>query len=153
MAWITFESIDFEEGRTSKTGKKYDCYVMRGTKKGFDGVADAPYEKIFFDNSATNIIEKGVVRPGVSIVQFLQKACNPGDVISLKNVRRGGKWELESIENKTTSRGGGAADYEPLTNEELTMLRNAQMPAMSDPTRPAAPVTPLMAPINYTPAV
>ena len=152
MPWIIFDSIDFEQNRKSKAGKPYDCYVLRGIKKGFDGAADEPYEKIFFENSATSIIEKGVVRPNVSIVQFLQKGCNPGDTISIKNVRRSGRWELESIENKTAAKSGTAADYEPLTNEQLEQLRSMQMPAMSDPTRPAAPATPMMAPINYTPA-
>jgi hypothetical protein len=153
MPWVTFNSIEFEEGRTSKSGKKYDCYVLRGMRKGFPPDVDAPYEKVFFDNSSVTIIEKGVARPGISVVQFLQKGCKPGDMLSLKNVRRGATWELESIENKTTSRGGGAKDYEPLSDEEASAAYAMQMQPMTDPSRPAAPRTPQMAPLNYTPAM
>jgi len=127
--------------------------VMKGIKKGYDNAPDEPYEKVFFDNSATTVIEKGVARPGISIVQFLQKACKPGDTICIKNVRKQGRWELESIENKTTSKGGFAVDYEPLSNEEAALMQSQQMQPVADPTRPAAPVTPRMAPLNYQPAV
>ena len=152
MAWIIYEGLDFETGRTGKSGKKYDCYVMRGIKKGFPPEPDAPYEKVFFENSATTIIEKGVARPNVSIVSFLQKGCKPGDMISINNVRKQGRWEVESIENKTTSKGKTAVDYTPLGDDELATLRDQQMPAEYDPTRPAAPATPQMAPLNYNPA-
>lgn len=152
MAWIVYEGLEYETDRVSKAGKKYDCYVMKGTKKLYpDG--EEPYAKVFFDNSSTTIIEKGVARPNISVVQFLQKGCNPGDLLVIKNVRRGGKWELESIENRTTNRGGGTVnDYEPLSKEELNDMQNKMMGYESDPTRPAAPTTPQMAPINYNPA-
>jgi hypothetical protein len=152
MPWITFESIEHEKDRVSKTGKKYDCYVLHGTKKGYNGAPDEAYEKIFFDNSATCIIEKGVSRPNISVVQFLQKGVNPGDMLVIKNTKRQGRWELDSIENLTTSRGGSASDYAPITPEELNKLQGMQMQTIADPTRPAAPATPMMAPLNYQPA-
>lgn len=153
MPWITFNSIELEKDRVSKTGKKYDCYVMRGTKKGFPPAEDEPYEKIFFDNSTAPILERGVLRPGISIVSFLQHGCKPGDMIKIKNVRRGATWEIESIENMTTSKGGAAKEYTPMTDEEADEAYAQQMPAMTDATRPQAPRTPQMAPLNYQPAV
>lgn len=153
MAWITFEELTYETDRVGKSGKKYDCYLMKGIKKGYDGTPDEPYEKVFFENSATTVIEKGVARPNISIVQFLQKGVNPGDMIAIKNVRKQGKWEIESIENKTASKGGFVVDYEPLSDAEAMQLQSQQMQPEIDPTRPAAPATPRMAPLNYQPAV
>jgi len=146
MAWITFESIEFNPKCVSKKGTTFAGYVMKGVKRGFDGAADEPYSKFFFDNSATTVIEKGIERPNVSIVQFLQKACASGDTLVFKNVRRGGKWELESVENRTLT--NTASDYEPLTDEELLIMRN-KMPVMDVPNDPTRPATPQMGRVNH----
>ena len=153
MPWITFNSIEFDKDRVSKAGKKYDCYVLRGTKKGFSPAEDEPYEKIFFENSTAPILEKGVLRQGISIVSWLTNAVKPGDMIKIKNVRRGANWEIESLENITTSKGGNAKEYTEMSDDEVAEAHSRQMPAMTDATRPQAPRTPQMAPLDYQPAM
>lgn len=112
--WIVFDSITRHDDLvSSKTGNTYTGYVLKGTKKGFQGEPDAPYEKVFFDTQATTVIEKGVSRPGKSVVQFFQKACKPGDTIIIKNERDGKNWRIVSVENIA----GKVPTYEPLPDE------------------------------------
>lgn len=45
--WLKYEGIEFKRGLTAKSGKKYDAWVLKGQRKGFDGAPDTPYEKHF----------------------------------------------------------------------------------------------------------
>ena len=125
--WFKFDKIEFKSGLVSKnTGKSYDAYIVSGWKRGFDGEPDEEYTKTFFDNSTTTIIEQGIRRPDKSVVQFFQKACRQGDTVVFKNVRNGKTWNLESLENISNGRRNPGADYEPLTDEEISSIKKAQ---------------------------
>lgn len=117
--WVVFDSITYEPKLQSKKGTTYAGWVMKGTKKGFGDDPDQPYEKVFFDSSATTIIEKDIARPNLSVVQFLQKACKSGDTIVMRNERDGKNWRIISMENVS----GKCPTYEPLSDEEAASLR------------------------------
>lgn len=148
MAWVKFEGIEFNEKCVGRSGKPFSAYVVTGTKMGSEdfGTKDEPFKKYFFENSAVTVIEKGIERPGMSAVQFFQKACNPGDTIIFKNVRRNGKWDLVSIENRAMT--NSASDYEPLSDDELLAMRN-RMPVMNVPSDPTRPATPQMGRVQH----
>ena len=145
MAWITFDSIEFKDNLVSKAGTPFSAYILKGTKRGFAGEEDKPFEKILFEGRPVTVIEQGIARPGISVVQFFQKACKPGDLVIMKSIRKGTRWELESVEKGRTS--GGAADYVPLTEEHVKNAPDNQ--DFSDTTRPR---TPHQAPLDYNPA-
>lgn len=145
MAWITFKEIEFKDDLVSKAGNPYAAYVLTGTKRGFAGDKDEPFEKILFEGQPVTVIEKGIRRPGISVVQFFQKACKPGDLVIMRSVRKGTRWELESVELGRNS--SGAADYVPLTEEQIKNAPDTQ--DFSDATRPR---TPQQAPLDYVPA-
>ena len=151
MAWITFESIEKKDDLVSKAGNKYSAWVLRGTKRGYKADPDTQYEKILFENRAVTVIEKGIERPGISIVQFFLNGCKPGDLVILKSVQKNGRWEIESVENRAYT--NAAADYEPLDAAEINAMKAAAPQMVADPTRPAAPKTPFMAPVKYAPAM
>jgi hypothetical protein len=147
MPWITFKSIEFKDDLVSKAGAPYSAYVLKAVKRGFEGEEDAPYEKILFEGRPVTVIEEGVARPGISVVQFFQKACKPGDLVIMRNVRKGKNWELDSVELGGKGRSK-AADYVPLTKEQIADAQ-ASSADFSDPTRPR---TPQQAPLTYVPA-
>jgi len=121
--WIKFDSIEFKKGLTAKSGRKYDAWLMKGMKKGFNDEPDTPYEKTFFDNTTTSVVEKGVTRPGISIVSFLRNGCEPGDTLALSFSKSGTRRNLdvETIRNITKDRtSGGAAEYTPLSDSEAS---------------------------------
>lgn len=134
--WFQFESLSYEEGRTGKTGTKYNAWVMRGLKKGFGGDPDTPYEKVLFDNVASTIIEHGIARPNQSVLQFFQKAVAPGDIVKIKYVRNGTRWDFDTLEPLTKT----VPTYEPLTPEQITQLQVSA--AVSPSTSSTSSVTP-----------
>jgi hypothetical protein len=148
MAWINFESLEFKNDlKSERTGKTFSAYILKGQKRIFGEDATEPWERMIFENTPVTVIEKGVARPNQSLLQFIQKACNPGDLLVIKFIRKNRGWEISSIENRTSNRRG-ALTYEPITDEELAKVKTMQM----DPTRPVAPAMPTtqyMKPINY----
>jgi len=122
--WVKFNSIEFKEDMKSKrTGNTYSGWVLDGTKMGYKDEPDVPYSKVFFDNQVTTVIERGVRRPNVSIVQFLRKAVQPGDIVEIRNVRNPqGTWDVVPMENKAQ----GVPEYEPLSDEEHARMQAAQ---------------------------
>lgn len=120
--WITFQSIEEKKNIPSRNGKTYDAWILSGIKRGYDGEPDAPYEKIIFPETAVAVREKGVVRRNQSLLQYLQKACKPGDTLIIKSEKDGKFWRVVSIEN----RNDNVPSYEPLTDEQAAMLREKQ---------------------------
>ena len=123
--WLVFEGIEEKKDMVSRQGKKFDGWVIHGTKKGFQETPDEPYTKTIFDNQSITVVEKGVVRRGQSLLQFLQKAVKPGDTLSIQSERDGKFWRWTKIENRSQEN----PSYEPLTDEQADMLRSAQKPA------------------------
>lgn len=123
--WVEFNSIESSDKITSRAGKTFPGWIAKGTKKGYDGAPDSPWEKIFFDNSDTTIIERGVARPGISIVSFLRDGCKAGDTLVIRNEREsnGKFWRITSIENISQKK---PATYKPLSDEEITALQLKQ---------------------------
>lgn len=119
--WFKFESIEFKKGLKAKSGRLYDAWVLKGMKKGFDNEPDTPYEKTFFDNTTTSVIEKGVTRPGISIVSFFRNGCEPGDMIVLQYIKSGPRRNLdvESVRNLTKDGNTNSAlEYKPLPDTD-----------------------------------
>lgn len=119
--WFKFESIEFKKGLKAKSGRLYDAWVLKGMKKGFDNEPDTPYEKTFFDNTTTSVIEKGVTRPNISIVSFFRDGCEPGDMIVLQYTKSGPRRNLdvESVRNLTKDGNTNTAQkYTPLPEQE-----------------------------------
>ena len=123
--WLVFEGIEEKKDMVSRQGKKFDGWVIHGTKRGFQETPDEPYTKTIFDNQSITVVEKGVVRRGQSLLQFLQKAVKPGDTLSIQSERDGKFWRWTKIENRSQEN----PSYEPLTDEQADMLRSAQKPA------------------------
>ena len=123
--WLVFEGIEEKKDMVSRQGKKFDGWVIHGTKKGFQETPDEPYTKTIFDNQSITVVEKGVVRRGQSLLQFLQKAVKPGDTLSIRSERDGKFWRWTKIENRSQEN----PSYEPLTDEQADLLRSAQKPA------------------------
>lgn len=125
--WFTFESITEEKGlKSEKTGKTYDAWILKGIKKGFDGEKDEPYEKMFFGNSTTTIVEFGMERPNCGIVEFFLKGVNPGETVILRNVRVGKNWEVMAIERTGKRSDGSLAPYEPLKPGDVSSIQEAE---------------------------
>ena len=123
--WLVFEGIEEKKDMVSRQGKKFDGWVIHGTKKGFQETPDEPYTKTIFDNQSITVVEKGVVRRGQSLLQFLQKAVKPGDTLSIQSERDGKFWRWTKIENRSQEN----PSYEPLTDEQADLLSSAQKPA------------------------
>lgn len=123
--WLVFEGIEEKKDMVSRQGKKFDGWVIHGTKKGFQETPDEPYTKTIFDNQSITVVEKGVVRRGQSLLQFLQKAVKPGDTLSIQSERDGKFWRWTKIENRSQEN----PSYEPLTDEQADLLRSVQKPA------------------------
>ena len=126
--WLVFEGIEEKKDMVSRQGKKFDGWVIHGTKKGFQDSPDEPYTKTIFDNQSITVVEKGVVRRGQSLLQFLQKAVKPGDTLSITSERDGKFWRWTKIENRSVAN----PSYEPLTDEQAEQLRSAQNPAQDE---------------------
>ena len=122
--WLVFEGIEEKKDMVSRQGKKFDGWVIHGTKMGFQETPDEPYTKTIFDNQSITVVEKGVVRRGQSLLQFLQKAVKPGDTLSIQSERDGKFWRWTKIENRSQEN----PSYEPLTDEQADLLRSAQKP-------------------------
>ena len=122
--WLVFEGIEEKKDMVSRQGKKFDGWVIHGTKTGFQETPDEPYTKTIFDNQSITVVEKGVVRRGQSLLQFLQKAVKPGDTLSIQSERDGKFWRWTKIENRSQEN----PSYEPLTDEQADLLRSAQKP-------------------------
>lgn len=127
--WFIFDKIEERKGLKGRSGKEYDAFVVCGTKKGFQGEPDSPYEKTIFPNTPVTVIEKGVTRPNQSLVQYFQKACHPGDTIIITSEREGRFWRWAKVENRSTS---NVLSYEPLTDEEAERIRKSQSVLMSE---------------------
>lgn len=124
--WIKFESIEFKKGLKAKSGRLYDAWVFKGMKKGFENEPDTPYEKTFFDNTTTSVIEKGVTRPNISIVSFLQHGCEPGDMLVVQFAKSGPRRNLdvESIRNLTKDNSTNTAQkYVPLPDNDANDVK------------------------------
>lgn len=131
--WFKFENIEEKHDLVGQSGKKYSGFVVTGMKKGFQGEPDTPYQKTLFSNQAITVIERGITRPGQSVVQFFQKAAQPGDMFDIKSEREGKFWRWISIakleDNNPT--------YEPLTDEQVKayeMVQAASRPQYAQPT-------------------
>lgn len=109
-----FDSVEQIKDRVSRQGKRYDCWVVKGKKKGFDGAPDLPYEKTIFETDTITVIEQGITRPGCSLLQFLQKACVPGDSLTVVSERDGKFWRWASIQKYTGKGSKPIPTYEPL---------------------------------------
>jgi hypothetical protein len=137
--WITFDSIEYNPKCTSRNGKTFAGWVAKGTKKGFDDEPDSPWEKVFFDNNATTIIERGISRPGCSIVEFLQKACKKGDTLVIRNERDGKFWRVVSMQNISMDK----PSYTPLTEAEVATMQASQATEVAhDALKQSAQATP-----------
>lgn len=110
--WLIFDSLEHKTDLISRKGTTYSAYVLKGTKKGMAEKPDEPYEKILFETTACDVIEKGITRPNCSVIQFFQKAVKPGDTVVMKMVKGSGPnmWNIESLENLRTK----IPTYEPL---------------------------------------
>lgn len=126
--WVEFDKIEYQKGIMSQKGTVYDGYVATGTKRGYQGEPDAPWRKIFFDTQATTIIERGLNRPGCSIVEFLQKGVKHGDTLCIRSEREGAFWRIISMENIA----GSKPTYEPLPDSGTGPLQDAGAPRSDD---------------------
>lgn len=118
--WLKYEGIEFKKGLVGKSGRSYDAWILKGMKKGFDNEPDTPYEKTFFDNTTVTVEEKGVKRPGISIVSFFKNGCEPGDTIIMSYSKTGPRRNLdvETIRNLTKDgNGNNAIEYTPLDSD------------------------------------
>lgn len=121
--WFIFDSIELKHDLVARSGRTFSGYVLSGERKGYDKEPNTPYQKIVFENTATTVIEKGIERPNCSVVQFFQKACNPGDIVIIKFSRRGGNmWDIASLEKLGESKD--LPSYEPLTEEQAQALKS-----------------------------
>lgn len=120
--WFRFESIDEKHNLVGQSGKSYSGFVVSGVKLGYQDSPDQPYQKVLFPNQACTVIERGITRPGVSVVQFFQKAAKPGDVFDIKSEREGKFWKWISI----AKREDNNPTYEPLTDEQVNQYKMAQ---------------------------
>ena len=126
--WLEFEKLEEKKGMVGRSGKKFDGWVLHGTKKGFQEDPDAPYTKTIFDNQVITVVEKGVTRRNQSLLQYLQKAVKPGDTLKITSERDGKFWRWSKIENRSSEQ----PTYEPLTDEQADYLRTAQAPEEED---------------------
>ena len=126
-----YDSVTQVKDRISKQGKRYDCWVVKGSKKGFDGSPDLPYEKTIFETDTITVIERGINRPGCSLLQFLQKACKQGDSLTIVSERDGKFWRWASIQKYEGRTNRPLPTYEPLPDhlEEDESLREWVAPA------------------------
>lgn len=113
--WFVFDNIEHRTDLQGQSGKTYSGYVVTGTKRGFDGAPDAPYQKVLFENQSCTIVERGIPRPGMSIVQFFQKGVKPGELLVIKSEREGRFWRWSTI----TKRDEVIPTYEPLTDADV----------------------------------
>ena len=140
--WLKYEGIEIKRGLTAKSGKKYDAWVLKGQRKGFDGAPDTPYEKTFFDNTTTTVVEKGVNRPGIGIVSFFRNGCDVGDTIIMTYSKTGPRRNLdvETIRNLTKDgQSSSAIEYTPLDErdaEDVNFVRANQNAVGSEETPP-----------------
>ena len=126
--WVIYQGVEERKNMVSNAGNKFDCFVLHGIKKGYQGEPDKPYEKILFPSTAITVVERGLLRNGMSLLQFLQKACQPGDLLDVKSERdRNGTWRWTQIEKK----GDNIPTYEPLSDEDFSKLSTVAAPAVS----------------------
>lgn len=112
--WVEFDKIEFQDNLRSRSGSEYSAWVATGTKQAYKDVPAAPWRKVFFENQATTVVERGMPRPGCSIVQFLKKGVSKGDILVIKSERDGPTfWRIVSMENKSRN----MPSYEPLPEE------------------------------------
>lgn len=139
--WFVFDNLEFKRGlKSARTGNSYDAWVLSGTKKGFKDTPDEPYERKLFDNTAATIVESGIERPGLSVVQFFQKGVQRGDTVKITFARRNNGWDIDKLENL---RASAAAPYEPISAEQAAMLHNSlATPAPYEPAGSAQSSTP-----------
>lgn len=142
--WLKYESIEFKQGLISKAGKKYDAWILKGQRKGFDGAPDTPYEKTFFDNTTVTVIEKGINRPGIGIVSFFKNGCEAGDIIVMTYVKSGPRrnMDVETVRNLTKdSNKNNVTEYTPLPDteaEDVKFVKANQSSIGSEDTPPWA---------------
>lgn len=143
--WLNFSGVEYKTDLKNRDGKQYSGWVITGTRRGFDGAEDTDWSRVIFENTPVTVIEQGIHRAGQSLLQFLQKACQPGDLLVIKSVRKGTRWEIATIENRSIN---NKLEYNPLTTEERAKLLAQAVEVPADPTRPAAPTTALMTPVD-----
>lgn len=120
--WFVFDNIEHRNDLKGQSGRTYSAYVVTGTRRGFNGDPDMPYQKVLFPNQSCTIIERGIPRPGMSIVQFFEKAVTPGETLSIKSERDGKFWKWDTISKMEET----LPTYEPLTEEEIQKYRQSQ---------------------------
>lgn len=124
--WLKYEGIEFKQGLVSKAGKRYDAWILKGQKKGFNDEPDTPYEKTFFDNTTTTVVEKGVNRPGISIVSFFKNGCDVGDTVIMTYTKQGPRRNLdvETVRNLTKDGNRSTAmEYTPLSDDDADTVK------------------------------
>lgn len=118
--WFIYDKIEFKDDLVSRAGKRYSGWLLQGEKKGFNGEPNQPWQKTLFESTAATVIEKGIDRPNCSVVQFFQKACQPGDTVIITQERRVGTanmWDIVSVQKLGDN--APLPTYEPLTEEQL----------------------------------
>lgn len=137
--WFVFDNIEHRNDLKGQSGRTYSAYVVTGTRRGFNGEPDMPYQKVLFPNQSCTIIERGIPRPGMSIVQFFEKAVTPGETLSIKSERDGKFWKWDTISKMEET----LPTYEPLTEEEIQRYRQSNSSSASSPATTAAPAAKL----------
>ena len=84
MPLVTIECWD-DETRTSKAGKKYECTVFYGTKHGYEGAPDEPWEKPMVPWADGEWIKE-------------IQAYGVGAKLLIRNEKVNGNWKIVSIE-------------------------------------------------------
>ncbi len=122
--WFVFDSLEEKKGCVGRSGKVFDAWILKGTKKGYEDTPDAPYEKTIFDTSVTSITEKGIHRDGISVLQYFQKQAKKGDTFVIKSERDGKFWRWAHIEKLGEQKA--KPEYTPLTDEQAEAILNAK---------------------------
>lgn len=120
--YLIFDKLEEKKNQIGRSGKPFDCFIVHGKRKGFQDAPDTPYTKTIFDTSTVTVVEKGINRPGCSLLQYFQKAVKPGDVLKIVSERDGKFWRWASI----TKWGEGRTlpTYEPL--DDFTDYSNSK---------------------------
>ena len=99
--WLDFESIEHRSDLESRKGSKYSAWVLSANKRGYKDEPDAPYSKIIFDNIYADVVDRRG-NTNMAVYEFFQ-ACEPGDLVDMKQERDGDNWKITCLENKTRS--------------------------------------------------
>ena len=105
MPLVTISSWK-NETRTSSAGNEYDCTVFSGTKHGYDGAEDEPWEKPMVEWADSEWIDE------IRSYEFPAK-------LLIKNEKEGKHWRIVSIEpwDGTKRKRGGEQGPVPVPSE------------------------------------